>query len=369
MAVANEEKTNITDFYTEQDKLLAEIRKEFGPQSMFILGKEERLANIKMRPSGSLMLDIALGGGLPHGRLIGLHGAESSGKTTILNLAIAQAQALEPDKMCAIIDLEHSYDPIWAQKLGVDLKRLMITQPDTYAENIYKMIEFMLQSGKYSIIGLDSVDGLIPKDEFEQEDWDKESRVGGASKINSKAMRKLVNSGLLTKSGTTLVFINQLRDKIGGFSMYGTPTTTSGGRSLKHAATINIEVSKGDYFSTGSGNAKVVHGNQIKCKISKNKVAAPHKVAVIDMYYETGLDSINELVHVAKELNILTGAGWLKWIDPSTGEALTNPETKEEYKWNGVPKTKEALAADFQAGGYIVPKMYEQVNQLLRGAA
>jgi recombination protein RecA len=349
----------------ERELLLAQIRKEFGQQSMFLLGKDEKLSNIKFRTSGSLMLDIALGGGYPHGRLIGLHGAESSGKTTLFNLAVARAQELEPDKECALIDLEHSYDPTWARKLGVDTNKLFITQPDTYAEKIYDMIEYLLATGRYSIIGLDSVDGLIPKEEFEQEDWEKESRVGGASKINSKAMRKLVNSGLLTKSGTTLIFINQLRDKIGGFSPYGTPTTVSGGRALKHAATINIEVSKGDYFSKGTGSAKEVFGNQIRCKVSKNKVAAPHKQATLDIYYDSGLDSFTELVNVAKELNILTGTNWLTWIDPTTGEKIMNGDT--EYKWQGAAKTREALIEDYNNGGEIVAKMYEQVNQLLRG--
>lgn len=354
------------DFAKEQETLLAQIRKEFGEQSMFILGKDEKLSNIKFRSSGSLMLDIALGGGFPHGRLIGLHGAEASGKTTIVNLAIAEAQRNEPDKMCCLIDLEHSYNAEWAKKLGVDTTKLMITQPDTYAENIYKMVEYLLESGKYSIIALDSLDGLIPKDEFEAEDWDKESRVGGTSKLNSKAMRKLVNSGLLTKSGTTLIFINQLRDKIGGFSMYGTPTTTSGGRSLKHAATINVEVNKGEYFSKGTGAAKEVLGNQIRCKVSKNKVAAPHKQAAIDMYYESGLDTLNELILVAKELNVLAGTTWLTWIDVETGEKILNDDGTE-YKWQGMAKTKEALLADYENGGTIVDRMYEQVNGLLRG--
>lgn len=359
----------ITELDSNRDNLLAQIRKEFGNQSMFLLGKNERLSTIHFRPSGSLNLDIACGGGLPEGRLIGLHGAESSGKTTLLNLAIAEAQRREPDKECALIDLEHSYDAVWASKLGVDLSRLFITQPETWAERVYDMIEYMLRTERFSIIGLDSVDGLVPKDEFEQEDWDKESRVGGTSKINSKAMRKLVNSGLLTKSGTTLVFINQLRDKIGGFSPYGTPTTTNGGRSLKHAATINIEVSRGEFFTKGSGASREVLGNRINCKVSKNKVAPPHKQATLDMYYATGPDRVRELVLVAKEIGVLSGTSWLTFNDPRSGEIFfSDIEAQKPLKWNGVDKVIEALFEDIETGGGEThSKMFTIVNEILRG--
>lgn len=349
-----------------REELLSQIRKEFGPQSMYLLGKSEKLTHIPFRSSGSLALDIALGGGFPKGRLIGLHGPEQSGKTTILNLAIAEAQMKEPELENAIIDLEHSHDPVWASKLGVNVGTLFLTQPDTYAEKIYDMIEYLLSTQRFAIIGLDSVDGLIPKEEFEQEDWEKESRVGGASKLNSKAMRKLVNSGLLSKSQSTLIFINQLRDKIGGFSPYGTPTTTSGGRALKHSATINIEVSKGEYATKGTGASKVVLGNQIVCKVTKNKVAPPHKRAVIDLYYETGVDRISELIAVAKELNVLGGTNWLTFQDPRTGEIFTD-EAGEAYKWNGIAKTKEFLYEDAQEDGRVVEKMYQVVNDILRG--
>lgn len=212
-------------------EVLNDIRKQFGEQSMFILGQEEK-ANIKVRSSGSILLDLALGGGYPQGRLVELAGKEKSGKTTLLNLAIAEAQKNEPDKQCAIIDLEHTYNPEWATLLGVDLSRLFLSQPDTYAEKVFEMISYLVKSGKFSIIGLDSVAGLVSKDELEEDDWTKESRVGGNSKLNAKAIRKIVNSGDLTKSGTTLIFINQLRDKIGAFSLYGTPTDTPGGRKL-----------------------------------------------------------------------------------------------------------------------------------------
>jgi recombination protein RecA len=206
----------------ETKDFVTSFRKEFGEDSIFLLGEDERLADIKVRSSGSLLLDLAMGGGFAQGRLTLLRGAEKSGKTTIACLAIAEAQKNEPEKNNAIIDLENSFNPDWAATLGVDTDRLMILQPDTHAEKVYDMLEYMLKKGNFSFIVLDSLDGLIPKEELEETDWDKESRVGGTAKLNSKAMRKIVNSGLLRESGASLIFIQQLRDKIGGFSLYGT---------------------------------------------------------------------------------------------------------------------------------------------------
>lgn len=352
---------------TDRDALLAAIRKEFGEQSMFILGQDERLMNIKVRSSGSLLLDLALGGGYPHGRVVEFAGREKSGKTTLLNLAIAEAQRAEPDKKCAIIDLEHSYNPQWAETLGVDTSKLFFSQPDTYAEKIFDMIEYLVQTGEFSIIGLDSVAGLIPKEEFESDDWEKESRVGGNSKNNAKAIRKIVNSGLLTKSGTTLIFINQLRDKIGGFSPFGTPTETPGGRSLKHAYTQQLDVSIGEYFTKGTGDKREVLGQQIKVKVSKNKIAPPFRQATIDIYYAYGMDKVMELVNVAKEIGVLEGSSWLKFVDPRTGEIFYGDDQRE-LKWQGKDKTREALIEDIeQNGGQIYTKMYNLVQDILRG--
>lgn len=210
---------NTKDFVTS-------FRKEFGEDSIFLLGEDERLADIKVRSSGSLLLDLAMGGGFAQGRLSLLQGKEKSGKSTIACLAIAEAQKNEPEKCNAIVDLENSFNIEWAKTLGVDTDKLMILQPDTHAEKVYDMIEYILKSGDFSFIVVDSLDGLIPKEEFEETDWDKESRVGGTAKINSKAMRKLINSGLLRESETSLIFIQQLRDKIGGFSLYGTQVIT-----------------------------------------------------------------------------------------------------------------------------------------------
>ncbi|GEA16804.1 protein RecA [Moorella sp. E308F] len=347
--------------------LLASIRKEFGPQAIFLLGENERFTDIKVRSSGSIMLDLALGGGYPHGRLVEFSGPPKSGKTTLLNIAIAEAQQAEPDKYCAVIDLEYAFNPEWAATLGVNLNKLFFSQPDTYAEKVFALIEYLLKTGEFSIIGLDSVAGLIPKSEFEEHDWDKEGRVGGASKVNSMAVRRLVNSGLLAASGTTLIFINQIRDKIGSFSPYGTPTTTVGGHALQHAYTQQLSVSIGQYFTKGSGAAKEYLGQQIAVKINKNKIAPPFRTAILDIYYEHGLDKLMELVNVAKELNVLFGTSWLKFIDPRTGEVFTDKDGND-IKFQGVAKAREALVNDLeQNNGELYMKIYNLVQEIIRG--
>lgn len=211
-----------------------EINKEFAgkmsEKPMMILGDPETDLEVEVRSSGSLQLDYALGGGFGKGRLVVLTGPEHGGKSTIASLAIATAQVDEPDKENAYIDLEQTFNPEWAETLGMDTDKLFLSQTSTYGENIYDFIQFLVEKGTFAYIVVDSVDGITPKSEFEEENWEKESRVGGASKLNTMAMRKIVYSGALRKSGTTLIFIQQLRDKIGGFSMHGTPTDTVGGK-------------------------------------------------------------------------------------------------------------------------------------------
>ncbi|WP_145052583.1 DNA recombination/repair protein RecA [Paenibacillus xylanexedens] len=356
----SEETQIVTEAQTARLALLNQFRKEFGPQSMFLLGQDEKLSNIEVRSSGSLLLDLALGGGYPKGRIIEFSGPEGAGKTTLFDLAVAEAQIVEPEKENAIIDLEQSFSPPWARTLGVDIDRLFIAQPDTYAEKIFDLLESMIKSNRFAYIGLDSVAGLVLKSEFEEQDWEKESRVGGASKVLAKAMRKLVNSGILTKSGTTLIFINQLRDKIGGFSMYGTPTDTTGGRSIKHAYSQRIEVGRGEYKKKGTD----VIGQQTKLKVAKNKIAAPHKTANLDLYYEDGVDRLTELVLVAKEINVLAGGGWLTFQNPLTGEIFE--QYGKEGRFNGAPKTREALVEDIEAGGTLYAHMMEVVQTVIR---
>jgi recombination protein RecA len=344
-----------------------DFAREFGAGKICRLGSNEKLMDIKVRGSGSLQLDLALGGGYPHGRLVELRGVERSGKTTLLNMAIAEAQRNEPDKECAILDLEYTYNPEWARTLGVDTDRLFFSQPDTYAEKVFDMVEYLVATGRFSIIGIDSVAALVSKDEFEQTDWDKASRVGGNSQINAKAVRKIINTGLLTNSGTTLICVNQLRDKIGAFSPFGTPTDTPGGRALKFAYTHQLDVAVGEQFAKGTGDSRNVLGQQIKVKIAKNKIAAPHKKATLDLYYDTGLDKIVELVNVAKAVGVLQGTSWLTLVDPTTGEYQANADGSP-IKYNGAGKTVEALNDDITNGnGDLYCKMMELVQTALRG--
>lgn len=350
-----------------KQKLLDSIRKEFGSQSVCLLGQNEKFMDIKVRSSGSLLLDLILGGGYPEGRLIELVGPEHAGKSTIACLAIAEAQISEPDKYCAFIDLEHAFNPEWAKTLGVDVDNLYFAQPDTYAEKIFEMLLFMIRTGCYSVIVLDSVASLILKSEMEEDDWEQNSRVGGTSGLMTKAMRKLVYSGELAKSGTTLIFINQLRDKIGGFAMNGNvPTTSPAGRALKHTSTIRLEIAKGQQFAKGTGENREVFGQEMKIKCVKNKIAPPYRSTTIDLYFDTGVDRITELVKIAKEINVLQGTSWLKFINPSTGELMTD-ENGAEIKFNGVNKAVEFLKEDIKGEAKIYTMLYDVVNEVLRG--
>lgn len=356
----------IDPYASERKKLVTDLRSQFGTQSVYLYGTDKKALDVEVRSSGSLMIDLAIGGGYPKGRIIELRGFEKSGKTTLFNLAVAEAQISEPEKQNMIIDLENTYNPAWARTLGVDVNKLLVSQPDTYAEKVYDYLEYAIGTGKFAFICVDSIAGLIMKDEFEEEDWTKNSRVGGSSALNAKAMRKLINSGLLKKSGTTLIYINQLRDKIGAFSMYGTPTDTPGGRSIKHAYTQQIDVSMGEQFAKGTGESRVVLGQQIKIRAAKNKIAAPYGTASIDLYFETGVDRVMELVKVAKEVNVLQGTSWLKFVDPTTGEIQTDIEGTE-IKFNGVAKTVEAVKEDISNGGELYARLFTVVNSVLRG--
>jgi recombination protein RecA len=349
--------------YESTELFVSDLKKKFGESSICRLGERSSL-DVKVRSSGSLMLDLALGGGYPEGRLVELQGKPKSGKSSLASLAIAEAQLVE-DRDCAIIDLEQTFNPTWARTLGVDTDRLYISQPDTYAENIYKMIEMMLGSKRFSIIVLDSVAGLITKEELENDDWTKD-RVGGTSRLNSKAMRLLVNSGLLSKSGTTLIFINQIRDLIGGFSMYGPQTTTTGGRALSHNYSQIIEVNLGEQFAKGTGTTKQVLGQKTKIKVTKNKIAAPYRTAELDLYYETGFDKVKELVDVAKAVNVLQGTSWIKLMNPLTGEVILDG-AGNEMKFNGVVKAVEAINESIKLEEDLFDKVYELVNQVIRG--
>ncbi|AOQ24561.1 Protein RecA [Moorella thermoacetica] len=298
----------------------ASIEKKFGKGSVFTLSDKPDSMNITAIPSGSLTLDKALGvWGWPEGRIIELYGTESSGKTTILLCSIAEAQKM--GKLCAFVDVEHSLDPEWAKLHGVDLDKLLVSQPDT-AEQALDIVEALIRSEEVGLIGIDSVAALLPEAEAEEDHH--HNTVGLQARLMSQAMRKL--KGIAAKTKTTLIFINQVREKVGS---YGNPITTPGGHALKFYASVRVEVRKADVHKDG----KRVIGHRIKCKVVKNKVAAPYKEAEFDLYYDSGIDTAEEIARLAIVAGLIIQKGaWYK----------CNINGKEET-WQGLKGVKDAI--------------------------
>ena len=295
------------------DAALAQIEKQYGKGSVMKLGDQGANMNIETVPTGSLSLDVALGlGGIPKGRVVEIYGPESGGKTTVALHMVAEVQ--KRGGIAGFIDAEHALDPVYAKKIGVDIDNLYISQPDN-GEQALEITETMVRSGAVDIIIVDSVAALVPKAEIEGDMGD--SHVGLQARLMSQALRKL--TGIISKSNCTVVFINQLREKVG--VMFGNPETTTGGRALKFYSSIRLEVRRGEAIKQ---NGEVV-GNRTKIKVVKNKIAPPFKEAEFDIMFGQGISREGDILDLAANNNIVNKSGaWYAYNGNKIGQGREN---------------------------------------------
>ncbi len=315
---------------------LGKIEKDFGKGAIMKLG-DHAVVTVGIIPSGSIALDIALGvGGYPRGRVVEIYGPESSGKTTLALHAIAQAQ--KAGGIAAFIDAEHAFDSSYAQKLGVDIENLLISQPDN-GEQALEITDHLIRSGAIDIIVIDSVAALTPKAEIEGEMGD--SKMGLQARLMSQALRKL--TATISKTNTCCIFINQLREKIG--VMFGNPETTTGGNALKFYASVRLDIRKINQIKEG----EEVFGNRTKVKVVKNKLAPPFRKAEFDILYGEGISRIGEIIDLATELEVVKKSGsWFSYGETRLGQGRDavklllndNPELAEEIEKKIVEKMK-----------------------------
>lgn len=316
---------------------LDKLDKTYGKGAVMKLG-DQAVQEVESISTGSLGLDIALGvGGLPKGRVIEIYGPESSGKTTLTLHAIAESQ--KAGGIAAFIDAEHAFDRGYAQKLGVDIENLIISQPDN-GEQALEITDNLIRSGAIDIVVIDSVAALTPKSEIEGEMGD--SKMGLHARLMSQALRKL--TGSISKTHCTVIFINQLREKIG--VMFGNPETTTGGNALKFYASVRLDIRRSTQIKDSNGD---VQGNRTRVKVVKNKVAPPFKTAEFDIMYGTGISKVGEIIDLGVDYEIIKKSGsWFSYGDTKLGQGrdavkaiiLDNPELLEELE----SKIKEAIA-------------------------
>ena len=310
MAVSNTEKDKALD------AALLQIQKQFGKGAIMKLGDDNALTDIQAISTGSITLDVATGiGGVPRGRIIEIYGPESSGKTTLTLHIIAEAQ--KTGGKAAFIDAEHALDPEYARNLGVDINELLVSQPDT-GEQALEICEMLVRSGALDVIVIDSVAALVPKAEIQGEMGD--SHVGLQARLMSQALRKL--AGAINKSKTAVIFINQLREKVG--VMFGNPETTTGGRALKFYSTMRMDVRRIESIKSGDS----VLGNRTRVKIVKNKVAPPFKQAEFDIMYGEGISKAGDILDCAVENGVVEKAGsWYSFDGERIGQGRENVKT------------------------------------------
>ncbi|MGE7917930.1 recombinase RecA [Viridibacillus sp. NPDC093762] len=329
------------------DMALKQIEKQFGKGSVMKLGEKTDI-EIMTSSSGSLALDTALGvGGYPRGRVIEIYGPESSGKTTVALHAIAEVQA--NGGTAAFIDAEHALDPVYAQKLGVNIDELLLSQPDT-GEQALEIAEALVRSGAIDIIIIDSVAALVPKAEIEGDMGD--SHVGLQARLMSQALRKL--SGIINKSNTIAIFINQIREKIG--VMFGNPETTPGGRALKFYSSVRLEVRRAETIKQGNDMV----GNRTKIKVVKNKVAPPFKTAEVDIMYGEGISKEGEIIDIGVEKEIVQKSGsWYAYEEERLGQGREN--AKQFLKEN--PEISNEIAHKIRVASGIATDSYTVENE------
>lgn len=301
---------------TEKDKkleeVLANIEKQFGKGSIMKLGEHEH-QKIEVSPTGSISLDLALGvGGYPKGRIIEIYGPESSGKTTIALHAIAEVQ--KQGGRAAFIDAEHALDPVYASNLGVDIDELLLSQPDT-GEQALEICDALVRSEALSIIVIDSVAALVPQAEIDGEIGD--NQIGLQARLMSRALRKL--SGSISKTQTIVIFINQLREKVG--VIFGNPETTPGGKALKYYSSVRLDIRRGEQIKNNSE----ILGNKTNIKVVKNKVAPPFKTTTIEIIYGQGISRLGEIIDLSAEYGIIEKSGsWYAYQGNKIGQGKEN---------------------------------------------
>ncbi len=320
------------------DVAITQITKQYGQGAIMRLG-ENNAMSVSAIPTGSLTLDLALGiGGVPKGRIVEIYGPESSGKTTIALHIAAEAQ--KQGGVAAFVDAEHALDPVYAKALGVDIDNLLVSQPDS-GEQALEITEALVRSGAVDVLVVDSVAALVPQVEIDGDMGD--SNVGVHARLMSQAMRKL--SGAISKSNVVVIFINQLRQKIG--VMYGNPETTTGGTALKFYASVRIDIRRSEVLKNGSEP----YGSRTKCKIVKNKVAPPFKTAEFDIIYGKGINRSGEIMDIGTELGIIEkGGSWFSYNGTRLGQgrdnALSFLESNPEMFAEVEEKIKKALTSD-----------------------
>ena len=339
--MAADKKSITQDKKAALESALKQLEKQYGPGTVMRLGENSHL-NVAAFSTGSLTLDIATGiGGLPRGRIVEIYGPESSGKTTLALHCIAECQKL--GGVAAFVDAEHALDPVYAANLGVDIDSLLVSQPD-YGEQALEITEQLVRSGAVEIIVVDSVAALVPRSEIDGEMGD--SHVGLHARLMSQALRKL--TGAINKSNCLIIFINQLREKVG--VMYGNPEVTTGGRALKFYASMRIDVRRVETIKA-AGNEFV--GNRTRAKIVKNKLAPPFKQAEFDIMYGTGISKTGEILDMAVEYDIIKKSGsWFSYGDRKLGQG--RDAVKELFKTDTAladeieTKVREAMKAPQQ---------------------